>query len=215
MLKYVSFKHAKNLIEEGDFLLFRSGGGFISWLINRAGETTYSHIGICSWHFSQDKTLGLLECVEFRELYGGRTISLERYVEQNDKRIDVYRPASPIKTLWLDNDSMKVVSKEAMYDGKLITNEMRQLTGLPYGYRRILWIASHKLPILRAFYDITSVMNDEESNGEVYPVCSSILAFCSTKLGYDFTKNRGDQWMEPSDFARSSYLNYILTLSVE
>lgn len=203
---------AKLFIEEGDILLFK-GQSCVSWIIGRAGESTYSHIAMASWHNGDQKHQGLLECVEFREGYGGRVVSLEQYVKDNDGVIDVYRPISPNKNCWFDSEMMRVVGNSTIYKGKAITNEMRKLTGLPYGWRRILWIAQRKLPFLRGLYNITSLMNDSDEN-ETYPVCSSIVAHCCRKHGFDFTKNRSDQWTEPSDFARSSSLCYLFTLTV-
>jgi len=200
---------AKSLIEEGDVLLFR-GRGIVSYFIGRASESKYTHVGVASWHNGDG---GLLECVEFREGKGGRTVNLERVVNDlPDDTIDVYRPI-PYWSRWhfnaVRNEAYTVRSE---FNGKAVTNAMRKLTGLPYGWKRIWWIAKHKLMGFRLFYNVDDLMVD--SLGEViYPVCSTAIAYAFNKNGFDLINNRSDEWTEPADIAQSARLGYLFTLT--
>jgi len=199
------FEKARNLLKEGDVLLF-SGNSIVSKLIQRAGEGKYSHVGVASSVGSNgDK---IWECVEFREWKGGRSVNLERYIEQ-EKSIDVYRPVSSRKIIV--PVSGIPVEFDVKFDGKKVTNMMRRMTGLPYGWKRIAWIASYKLPILRLFYNIDTVTDDTDHK-IVYPVCSTAVAHSFSKVKYDLTHHRSDNSMEPSDIARSPLLFYIFTI---
>lgn len=202
-LNYLSYTKAKPLIHEADILLFR-GSGIVSDFIRRAGEGLYTHVAIASWHSSH------LECVEFREWKGGRTTRLSRQVEQYSNLIDVYRIKSPQPCLKFNPDHNVISISSIELDANAISECMRAMTGLPYGWKRIWWIAKHKLPFLRFLYDIESITKDD---GQViYPVCSTAVASCCSASGYDLVPNRSDQWTEPSDIARSSLIQYLFTL---
>lgn len=176
--------------------------------IKVAGEGHYSHAAVVSGH----RTNGSIfwECVEFREWKGGRTVSLESQIAEHDGLIDVYRAAPHFMELKYEDD--KVIGSRIALDGKCITNHMRSMTGLPYGWKRIWWIAKNKLPVLRWFYDVESVTDDKHRD-LVYPVCSTAVAYSYSKCGYDLIPNRADQWTEPNDLARSALLNYLFTLT--
>lgn len=204
----VPFSEAKSLLREGDVLLFR-GRGLASFFIQRAGEGKYSHVGVASAH--GDNGGKFWECVEFREWKGGRTISLERYVQQNSGVIDVYRPKSCIQKAYFDSPS-SWGEYEACFDGKKVTNLMRKMTGLPYGWKRIWWIATRKIPFLRFLYDVDSIVKDYDEQ-LVYPVCSTAVSYCFSRIDYDLTHHRSDNAMEPNDVARSPLLHYFFTLT--
>lgn len=204
--KLVPYVQAQSLLKEGDVLLFE-GASLVGSLIQRAGEGKYSHVGIASGH----RTNGHIfwECVEFREWKGGRTISLEQYVKENN--IDVYR-VSPENISWhYAEEEGKIYKDSVPFDGKAVTNTMRKMTGLPYGYKRIYWIAQHKIPFLRLLYSMDSIV-DDNTEELVYPVCSTAIAYSFSKAGFDLVSNRGDEWTEPSDIARSALLHYLFTI---
>lgn len=201
------FSEARDRLQEGDVLLFR-GKGIFSNLIKRAGEGVYTHVGVASKFRSYQENF-LWECVEFREWKGGRTINLERYVQQNPGLIDVYRPVSSRKIVYIR--SGRVEEREIKFCGYTVTNTMRQMTGLPYGWRRIRWIAQRKLPVLRMLYDIEDTINDTGLE-PIYPVCSTAVAYSFSQAEYDLTHHRSDEYMEPSDIARSALLHYVFTL---
>lgn len=214
----LSYLDALSLVQEGDVLLFR-GSGITGALIQRAGEGQYSHVGIASW--AQSK---ILECVEFREgnpLFrlifggnsggGGRSVSLFNEVNKYPGRIDVYRPVEHFAIYSFDKKFKKVGYKRTKFDGYKVTQVMRSMTGLPYGWKRIYWMAKKKLAGLRLFYNMSDLVDDTVKD-VIYPVCSTALAYSFSVNGYDLVNHRSDEYTEPSDFARSSRLSYLFTL---
>lgn len=212
---YVPYNEARLLIKEGDVLLFR-GQGYVSYLIQKAGEGTYSHVALASWH-NHIGMEPILEVTEFREGYGGRTTSLSRAYKKdiNNGIIDVYRAASSVKKLYFNPRTKTVDVSTVTFNPRAITNYMRNLTGLPYGWSRIWWIATHKLFGFRLFYNISSVSNDCNvlDVDKIYPVCSTAVAACFDSIGYDLIPQRSDEWTEPNDLSRSAFLHYLFTIT--
>jgi len=199
------YREAKPLIQEADVLLFR-GRSLVSYFIGKAGETTYSHVGLASW------VNGLLEVVEFKENVGGVSSNLEKLVIKRPGIIDVYRPI-PVWSKWefdLETQTTTLVKKN--FDGKAVTKTMRKMTGLPYGYRRVWWMLKHKMVGLRLFYSSKDLMVDDVQD-VVYPVCSSTAAYSFNFNGFDLIHNRSDAWTEPGQIAESTRLSYLFTLS--
>ncbi len=219
----IKYQEAKPLINEGDVLLFR-GQGWASYFIGVASESVYTHVAVASWHNGDQKHLGLLECVEFREgsmfagLFnpnaagGGRTVNLLNEVLKYPGQIDVYRPVSSFTSTTFDTETKSITTKEVSFNGKAVTNVMRMMTGLPYGWRRILWLARYKLAGWRLFSDRSILMSDE-LHDVVYPVCSTAVAYAFNSNNFDLISNKSDSWTEPADIARSSRLSYLFTLS--
>jgi hypothetical protein len=207
----VTFSQAKNLIKEGDILLFRTKG-IISFFIKRAGEGQYSHAAMASAHRTNGSFLW--ECVEFREGSGGRSVLLERQVQLRDELIDVYRPISPRIEISFSSETGEINETRKKFDGKAVTNLMRRMTGLPYGWKRFWWIAKNKLFGLRLLYSMSEITNDNIVD-DIYPVCSTAVASCFSKTGFDLVKNRSDQATEPSDIARSTSIQYLFTLKAD
>lgn len=207
-------EEARLLIREADVLLFR-GNGFLSRLVQKAGEGSYSHVALASW-YNGSRDSSLLEVVEFREGKGGRTVNLtsayKTHLENN--LIDVYRVNKPIYKTYYNPLTKKVEKVAVDFNAKGITRCMRNLTGLPYGWKRIWWIAKNKLAGLRCFMNIEEIDNDSSviDLSKIYPVCSTAVAACFSKYGYDLTKNRADEYTEPNDVARSAILSYLFTL---
>jgi len=202
----INFKDAKELLSEADVLLFR-GKGIWSYFIKRASEGRYSHVGLATAHGANGSKIW--ECVEFKENIGGRIVNLENYIDLYDGKIDVYR-ASDIKKIYnLENNSIE--TNKIILKKKKITNTMRNMTGLPYGWKRIAWMAQRKVPFLRWVYNIESV-TDDENKDLVYPVCSTAVAYSFAKNGYDLVHNRADMATEPSDISRSPLLSYLFTI---
>lgn len=206
---YIPYTEAKKYINEGDVLLFRSKG-LISYFIRKAGEGLYSHAALASWVYTPGGHKSRLECVEFREWKGGRAVNLRSQVNAADGKIDVYRASSPQTVLQYDCQNRLVSAKTKYFDGVKITDHLRKLTGLPYGWKRIWWLAKFKIPFLRLRTN-GSVYNDEADL--IYPVCSTAVAHCYSKNFTDLTPLRSDNRMEPSDLARSPILNYLFTLT--
>lgn len=203
------FHEIKSDIKEGDILLFR-GNSIVSRFINVYGGGLHSHVALASWHNGGS---GILECLEFKEWKGSRATLLETQVKQNDGLIDVFRPSSSYFNLTFNEKTGIIKEEKVEFDGKAVTNCMRRITGLPYGYRRIWWIAQHKLPFLRFFYNISKTIEDENGGELIHPVCSTALSSCFSKCNYDLVKNKHYNWTEPSDISRSNLLNYLFTLT--
>lgn len=205
----IKYNQAKELLQDGDVLLFK-GQGLFSFFIKRAGEGKYSHAALVSTfkNSSGEKTL---ECVEFREWKGGRTISLEQCVKDNSGIIDVYRPSS-CKTIVACNGKGQCKEVTIKLDTDKVVDTMRRSTGLPYGWKRIWWIIQHKMPILRFFYSIDSIIKDDYKKELVYPVCSTAVAHSFSSADYDLIHNRSDEATEPSDISKSPLLHYVFTL---
>lgn len=203
---YLPFDEAKLLINEADILLFRGGSFFVS----RCAEGIYTHVAIASWHNGNKD--GLLEAVEFHEKFGGRTVNLEQYNKVDYREIDVYRCVERFDAYEFDADQKSVKSYTTRLQPKNITMTMRQMTGLPYGWRRIWWIAKHKLAVFRLFYNMHDLINDKLQE-VIYPVCSTTLAYSFSKYECDLVKNRADEWTEPSHIASSARLSYLFSLA--
>lgn len=200
----LTYKVAKPLIQEGDVLLFK-GQSFSSFFIARASVGNYTHVGIAS--LVDD----IVECVEFREWKGGRSINLEYYAKNFPDTIDVYRPVPFFSKLVFDPVSLQTNLIRVPFQGRKVTNELRKMTGLPYGWKRIFWIGLFKLPFFRYFIPL-SIVGDDSAREIVYPVCSTALSYCFNKFDYDLISNRSDEWTEPSDISKSTRLNYLFTI---
>lgn len=212
---FVPYNEARPLIKEADVLLFR-GQGCISNIIQRAGDGIYSHVGLASWH-NHVGLDSILEITEFREGYGGRTTSLFRAYKNdiNDGIIDVYRASTPIKKLYFNPNTKLIEVIHINFNARAVTNYMRNLTGLPYGWSRIWWIATHKMFGFRLFYN-KNVDSDDSVKldvDKIYPVCSTAVAACFSSIGYDLIPHKSDEWTEPSALSRSAHLNYLFTIT--
>lgn len=218
----------EKLINEADILQHRTTG-VVSKFIRTFTEGEHSHSSMASWSHNGDD---VLENIEFLEWKGGRTVNLRHVVNENPQGIDVYRVSSPITILktsfdmdeyalldWdcknpletvEDIDDFSIETETLEFNGKAITNCMRRLTGLPYGYMRIWKIAKMKIPILRFF--IKPDLNDEQDSDKVYPVCSSAVAHCYRKHYVDLMHARPDSKTSPADLTRSPLLNYMFTI---
>ena len=204
ILKYAD---AKPLIREADVLLFR-GNSIWSKIIRKFTQSPYSHAGLASWHNGSN----LLELIEFKEWKGGRCVNLQRVVEEYRGQIDVYRPAT-FKQKWEFYPLNNYVAKRWIpLEPRKITNTMRKLTGLPYGWKRIWWFTKQKLIGLRLFYKESDIINDTVGK-IVEPVCSTAVAHSFSTHNFDLVHNRADNWMEPNHIGMSPLLSYVFTLT--
>ncbi len=206
------FKDIKAKINEGDILLFR-GQGWVSRIIGSQTDTTYSHVAVASWSNGDANTDdGILECVEFREGYGGRSVLLENEVNRLPNQIDVYRPIPVFGRVSFNATTKEVDFFKKDFNGRAVTRIMRKMTGLPYGWRRIWWMTKNKLLFLRLFSK-ESLMNDKLGD-IVYPVCSTSVSYAFNMNDFDLINNKSDEWMEPGHIALSPRINYLYTLGV-
>lgn len=206
----VSYKTAKPLINEADILLFR-GRGLISRLIASQSDTNYSHVALASWSNGDANTEdGMLECVEFREGFGGRTVNLEIEAKNNSGIIDVYRPIPRFSNLIYNEKTSEVSYVVKEFNGKAVSRVMRKMTGLPYGWKRIWWIIKNKLVFFRLLSK-DRLMNDK-LDAIVYPVCSTAVAHAFNINGYDLLNNKSDCWTEPGHISLSPRIQYLFTI---
>ena len=192
-MNLVPYSEAKPLIEEGDILMFR-GKGIISWLITRYGSGVHSHVGMAHWDGPS------LQCVEFREFKGGRSVALRRQIAQNPDRIDVFRAAGHIEYEQRQHRLTSDVQSE-------LSQTMLALTGLPYGWRNIWKLAKHYLPFFRL--DPQNLKDDDLTN--IF-VCSTAVAYAYRSCYVDPVPYLADVAVTPPDLARSALFEYQFTL---
>ncbi|MEM6798819.1 MAG: hypothetical protein AAF589_04825 [Planctomycetota bacterium] len=179
---------ARGQIHDADLLLFRRRG-----LIAIAGRGVHSHAAKAAW-WGDD-----LMCLEVREWYGGRAVTLASQVRRCPGKIDVFR-ANP-QQRWPGFDR---------YDA---TDFMRELAGCDYGYGAVLAAAALHLPVIR-----TLVRPDTEDAAIDHrpPFCSQACAMADRiGGGVDPTPHLADRLTEPADLARSPFYEYRFTLSGE
>lgn len=143
---------------------------------------------------------------------GGRTVNLLNEIEKYPGQIDVYRPVDTFSHYTFDKETLSFTLKKISFNGKAVTNTMRRMTGLPYGWKRIIWLAHHKLAGWRLFYDRSALMSDNMQD-IIYPVCSTAVAYAFNSNNFDLIHNKSDEWTEPADIARSARLSYLFTLT--
>ena len=192
-MNIIPYSEATPLIQEADILLFR-GKGIMSWLIQRYGSGVHSHVGIAHWDNKN------LQCVEFREFKGGRSVSLKRQVNSNPSGIDVFRAANRVD---YGNDSYVL---DELTKSK-ITTIMLKLTGLPYGWTNIYRLVKHYLPFCRL-----AEQNIKDDNATKIFVCSTAAAYAYRMAYIDPVPYLADSAVTPSDLARSSLFEYQFTL---
>lgn len=199
------FEEWKHYLREGDVLLFR-GESIYSKFLKVSGDSIYTHVGVASWHNK------VLECAEFHESYGGRTVNLENYIATDNRQIDVFRPIPVFASLKYNLDLGEVDVSRKDFVGTNVTDCMRGLTGIPYGWKRIWWITKHKAAGIRIFYNPSKTMDDTTQDEIIYPVCSTAVAHCFSKNGYDLVSQKADEWTEPADIARSTRIHKIFNI---
>lgn len=189
----IPYSQAKSLIKEGDVLLFQ-GKGMLSWLIKRYGSGVHSHVGIAHWDGNH------LQCVEFREFKGGRSISLTSQVDENSADIDVFRAA---KTIEYDDIKYELTDMVA----SKITSILILLTGLPYGWKNIWKLVKHYTPLLRL-----APQNIKDDDPTKVFVCSTAVAYAYRMAYVDPVPYLADTAVAPADLARSALFKYQFTI---
>lgn len=212
LLRYES---AKEIINEGDVLLFRANS-VAGYLISRYGGGIHSHVALASWRGEPKRSL--LECVEFREWKGGRTVSLHTQVAMNDECIDVYRPVSCLEYAIFDapegatNGQLAVKYKNQKYNydtARAVTSTAREMTGNPYGWDIIWELAKHYLP----FYRLSNQDVADDAAQRAF-VCSTFVSYALRMHFTDVVLNLSDRRTVPADLARSPLLRYLFTLKL-
>lgn len=171
-------------LRDGDLLLFRRRG-----LISIAGRGVHSHAAKLAWWG------GTPFCLEVREWYGGRAVTLASQVERCPGRIDLFR-ANP-EGRWEG------------YDAAASTAYMRNLAGCDYGYGSVVRAALLHLPVVRTF--VTADVEDEAVS-RCPPFCSQACAMADRLAGgVDPAPYLADRITEPADLARSPFYQYRFT----
>jgi hypothetical protein len=202
---YINYADAYELFAEGDVLLFR-GQKFYSKFIQAGTASPYTHVGVAS------KPNGLWEVVFFHGKTGGATQNIAQVCKDEGPVIDIYRPTSHQDRSYFIPQTGEVYSFSTPFNGKAVTNIMRKMTGLPYGWRRIWWIFKYKLFLHNFLFSHNDFILDDEVKDIVYPICSSTVAYAFNRYGIDLIKNKGDNWTTPADLALSPNLNYLFTI---
>lgn len=173
-------------IRDNDLLLFRRRG-----LIATAGRSIYSHAAKAIWW---DSTLF---CVEVREWFGGRAVTLASQIRRNPDRIDLFR-TNP------DN-------RWPNYNPFAAARYMINLAGSDYGYASVISAAMLHLPFVRLF--VKPDMQDDAIDHRP-PYCSQACSMADRIGGLvDPTPYLADRLTEPGDLARSPLYQYQFTLA--
>jgi len=190
----IPYHEAKNRIQEADVLLFR-GKGLISWLIKRYGGGVHSHAAMTHWDGDN------LECLEFREFKGGRSVSLKSQIETHPDNIDVFRVANLIEYGGERHELTENVAGN-------ITDVMMKNTGLPYGWKNFLKLGKHYVP----FFRLAEQNMKDDDPSDVF-VCSTAVAYAFRKVYADPVPYLADSAVMPADLARSALFKYQFTIS--
>jgi hypothetical protein len=194
------FVDATRLIKDADLLLFRraplslgSPGSIISKVIATSGRSDYTHAAKAVWWRCNSPSV--LLCVEVREFYGGRAVTLDSQVRKNPGLIDVYTA----------NDSLAVE-----YSRFGAAAYMLSFTGQPYGYEAIARAAGAYLPFVRLAYRTDT----DDAQIDHHAVFCSEAVSRADRLGggVDPVPNLADRDTEPGDLARSDFYRYQFTL---
>ena len=202
----VPFSKALPHLKEADVLLFR-GVGAVSWAIKSYSGGIHSHSGMI--HRDGEH----IQCVEFREFKGGRSVSVKTQVESHPDTIDVFRV---VDSLRYDSFAMSELSGDVT--GKMsleftddiaqkVTGTMMDLTGLPYGWKNFFKLAKHYAP----FFRLAEQNVKDTAPSEVFG-CSTAVAFSYRSAYYDPVPYLSDSSVIPADLARSALFKYQFTL---
>ena len=183
----VSYPLARSKIRDGDLLLFRCGRGLSGRLIATAGRSDYSHVGMAAWWN------GRLMCLDTIQWHGGRAVLLSNLVKKYPGRIDVYTAEA----------------NGAPFDRRAAVEAMIEITGRPYGWWSLLWVALVHLAVVRLFVRPNT---DDAANGSL-PFCSQAVSRASRAGGVDPVPRLADRATEPGDLARSRFYSFLCTLA--
>jgi len=198
----IKYDQAKELIQEGDILLFR-GSGAIGFLIKRYTGGIHSHVALA--HKDGD----VLECVEFREFMGGRSVSLKSQVDNSPLNIDVFRPVKSISYEEMDAEgNTKLIEKNYTEEtASAMTEDIIRWTGQPYGWSNIWKMFLRFIPGARLFQQ--NINDDEVAKAKV---CSTAVTVALRRNFMDPVPYLADDRVSPADLARSPILQYLFTI---
>ena len=183
----ICYPLARSQIRDGDLLLFRPRRGLLARLIAKAGRSDYSHAGMAAWWN------GRLMCLETVQGRGGRAVLLSNLVAKYPGRIDVYTAEANGNRL----------------DRRAAVEAMIEITGRPYGWLSLVWVALVHLAVVRLFVRPNT---DDAANGSL-PFCSQAVARACRAGGVDPVPHLADRKTEPGDLARSRFFAFLCTLA--
>jgi len=202
---FIPYEEAKNIIKEGDILLFK-GTGFIGFLIKRYTDGEHSHVAMA--HLDGDTW----ECVEFREFIGGRSVSLRSQVSNNPTTIDVFRPLNNISYEdFNENNEIIIVNKR--YTEEVAKNTVKDIikwTGQSYGWINIFTMIVRFIPFAKLLLKQDTDDDDDELSHA--KVCSTAVTIALRKNYMDPVPYLADDRVSPADLARSPLLQYLFTI---
>ena len=182
----VPYSEARREIADGDLLLFRRRS-----VISVAGRGVHSHAAKAAW-WGDD-----LFCLEIREWYGGRAVTLSSQVRRRPGRIDVYQTNPGGR--WPEYNAAAAVAF------------MRRLAGCDYGYLGLVAAAALHLPLVRMF--VRPSLDDEQPSRRP-PFCSQACVMADRLGGgVDPVPHLADRLTEPADLARSPFYRSRFTLA--
>jgi hypothetical protein len=184
--KFVVYGECREEIRDGDLLLFRRRG-----LISAAGRGEHSHAAKAAW-WEDD-----LFCLEVRQWYGGRAVTLSSQVQRYPGWIEVFE--------------INPEERWPQYDRRGAVRFMRRLAGCGYGYRGVAIAALLHLPVVRM---LVHPNVDDSARDRRPPFCSHACAMADRLGGgVDPVPHLADALTEPSDLARSPFYRYRFTLA--
>jgi hypothetical protein len=138
-----------------------------------------------------------LFCLEVRQWYGGRAVTLSSQVRHYPGRIDVFE--------------VNPEDRWPRFDRHGAVRFMRRLAGCDYGYRGVALAALLHLPVVRM---LVRPNVDDDSTNRRPPFCSHACAMADRLGGgVDPVPRLADALTEPSDLARSPLYRYRFTLA--
>ena len=177
--------------------------GVIGFLIKRYTGGLHSHVALA--HKDGD----ILECVEFREFIGGRSVALKSQVEASPLSIDVFRPVKSISYDEIDKDgNFKLIEKNYTKEiASAMTEDIIRWTGQPYGWKNIWKMLLRFIPGARLFQQ--NFNDDEVAKAKV---CSTAVTVALRRNYMDPVPYLADDRVSPADLARSPLLQYLFTI---
>lgn len=168
---------------DGDLLLFRRRGA-----IAVAGRGDYTHAAMAGWWG------GELMCLEIREFFGGRAVTLASQLKARKQGVDVFRP--------------KIADAERC----LAVMAMVRKTGTRYAWHKVAWAALLHLPFVRLYVrPDTSCDRAAESTRPQF--CSEAVANAyHVASSRDPVPSLRDRLTEPNDLARTDFFERQFTL---
>lgn len=194
----IKYNKAKNIIKDGDVLLFRHGKfPSVGWWIGKYTKSPYSHVGLAHWE--NDK----LYCVEFREFIGSRQYEMDKYIDEGAE-IDVFRCVETVilPKILSENDKIELGYDVYEFDADValkVIDTAKKFIGQKYSWWTIWQLSKTYMPIIRFRSNVTK-------NGKV----KKESFVCSTLVNYAFRINfidpipfLSDSYTTPGDLARS------------